>query len=535
MLVTKQRQAVASESDHGEEEANDSDGDDLDATAASSPAASTAVFTHPDITPAFAAAVQTSLISHYRAHRRPLPWRGDAAGASPEELAALSTPPTGCSCPAPRSVDGTVSAYGTWVSEVMLQQTRISSDICDRWRAWMRTWPCPHALAAAPSDAVTAMWAGLGYYRRAALLHKGAQYVLTSLRGVMPCKVAELEKIPGIGAYTAGAIASIAHGVSAPVVDGNVVRVFSRLFRIPHGAKSKEMQSACWRIARALVPPASEDNAPGAFNQALMEHGALVCTPTKPQCGSCVLRTAGVCAAFNASITDVEDAADAAVSSRVADRVAAAYPVKSEKRVVPTYSRSCVCVCVHPAGTHCAAATNKYAWTKVDTGEMGEDTKLLRGQWRPFLFEPAGTPAAATAAGVKRARNANTERAVSDASVCAAVRAAAASGMSLSIDRFATARVTDCGTTAHAFSHVKHNLRVYRVCVDEDAVAGLSGVKLCDLTGTHALGLTTWTHKIFHSAVHSQLCGVELLLDAPATAAVLEMKTRWRKAGVCKA
>ena len=190
-------------------------------------------------------AFRETLLRWYRRHRRSLPWRG------------------------------TRDPYRVWVSEIMLQQTRVET-VRDYYRRWLREFPTLAALARAPVARVLKLWEGLGYYSRARNLHRAARQI----RGRVPETVAELQQLPGIGRYTAGAIASIAFGQRAPVVDGNVARVFTRVF-----ARTDRH----WELAEVLLPSRNC----GDFNQALMELGALVCLPVQPRCEKCPLR--GVC------------------------------------------------------------------------------------------------------------------------------------------------------------------------------------------------------------------------------------------------
>jgi A/G-specific adenine glycosylase len=176
---------------------------------------------------------RASLLTWYAANRRRLPWRGDSPpyngstagtnkpGAAGASKAAAAAPPPGGSA-------ASVSAYGVWVSEIMCQQTRVEA-VIPYWLAWMEAFPTVEALAAASEEAVNARWAGLGFYRRARMLHEGAKQVVSEHGGVLPDTVDGLLGLRGVGRYTAGAIASIVHGVPAPIVDGNVLRVFSRL------------------------------------------------------------------------------------------------------------------------------------------------------------------------------------------------------------------------------------------------------------------------------------------------------------------
>lgn len=167
--------------------------------------------------------------------------------------------------------------FHVWVSEVMLQQTRMDV-VVPYFLRFLERFPDVRALAAASDDEVTAAWSGLGYYRRARMLRDGARDVVTHHGGIVPRTIEELLTIPGIGRYTAGAIASIAFEQRAPIVDGNVARVVARIFATHDDA---------WSFAQSLVD-ASES--PRALNQGLMELGALICTPRNPSCLLCPAR-----------------------------------------------------------------------------------------------------------------------------------------------------------------------------------------------------------------------------------------------------
>lgn len=160
----------------------------------------------------------------------------------------------------------------------MLQQTRMEV-VLARYDDFIRRFPTLHDLASATEDHVTAAWSGLGYYRRARMLRSGAKAVVERFDGRLPATVKELMSIDGIGRYTAGAIASIAYDQRAPIVDGNITRIVSRLFATHRDA---------WPYAMELV---NASKSPRVFNQALMEIGALICKPRNPQCGACPLRS----------------------------------------------------------------------------------------------------------------------------------------------------------------------------------------------------------------------------------------------------
>jgi A/G-specific adenine glycosylase len=206
-----------------------------------------------------AAKFRSLLRPWYKKHARVLPWRG------------VHDP------------------YATWLSEVMLQQTRVAT-VIDRYVEFMRRYPTIEALANASEASVLALWSGLGYYRRARTLHRGAQIVVHDLGGKIPHAAAELRKLPGIGAYTSAAIASIAFGESIAVVDGNVERVLLRVMGLAE-EKSAAAQARVHRAAQTLVPKSAHDktksNPPGDHNQAMMELGATICLPRDPLCLHC--------------------------------------------------------------------------------------------------------------------------------------------------------------------------------------------------------------------------------------------------------
>jgi len=207
-----------------------------------------------DLEPAKIAGLRRSLIDWYERNRRNLPWRNN------------------------------LDPYSIWVSEIMLQQTRVAV-VIDRYNAFMACFPTLASLALATEQEVLALWSGLGYYRRARMLHKAAQFVADQHKGILPATAAELRTLPGIGAYTSAAIASIAHGEPVAVVDGNVERVLCRMagWEVSSRTSESELRRKIERMAGQLVDP----NRPGDFNQALMELGATVCLPRSPQCLMC--------------------------------------------------------------------------------------------------------------------------------------------------------------------------------------------------------------------------------------------------------
>jgi A/G-specific adenine glycosylase len=211
------------------------------------------------------AAIRAALLDWYAANARDLPWR--------------------------RARD----PYAVWVAEIMLQQTRVET-VKPYYARFLERFPTVRALAEAPLDDVLASWSGLGYYRRARLLHVGALHVAEAHGGRVPASVEEIRAIPGVGAYTTGAIASQAFGLEAPLVDGNVARVLARLFRVEDDPKRGKGQARVWALAGELV----RGERPGELNNALMELGATICVPGEPRCllcpvrGACMAKAAGL-------------------------------------------------------------------------------------------------------------------------------------------------------------------------------------------------------------------------------------------------
>jgi A/G-specific adenine glycosylase len=190
------------------------------------------------------------LLNWYRAHKRDLPWRA------------------------------TRDPYRIWVSEIMLQQTRVAA-VLEHYRLFLAAFPTVQALAAASEAEVLALWSGLGYYRRARMLHRAAKLVVEELAGAMPRTGEGLRALPGVGAYTAAAVASIAFGEAVAVVDGNVERVLARV--AGWSAAETGFATRVGTFAGTLVDP----ERPGDFNQGMMELGATVCLPRGPLCLGC--------------------------------------------------------------------------------------------------------------------------------------------------------------------------------------------------------------------------------------------------------
>jgi len=194
------------------------------------------------------------LLAWYRQQGRTLPWRGH---------------------PDP---------YAVWVSEIMLQQTRVEA-VIPYFEKWMQQFPTVNALAEASEQDVLNAWEGLGYYSRARNLHKAAKIVVEQHNGKLPRDLKELRKLPGIGRYTVGAIASIAFNMDEPTLDGNLRRVYARLFDVDVPADSSTGEILLWELAAEHLPHGQA----GDYNQALMDLGATICLPKKPRCLLCPL------------------------------------------------------------------------------------------------------------------------------------------------------------------------------------------------------------------------------------------------------
>ncbi|MEM9445424.1 MAG: A/G-specific adenine glycosylase [Verrucomicrobiota bacterium] len=180
------------------------------------------------------------------------------------------------------------NTYTTTVSELMLQQTQVTTVIpyFNRWLEKFPSWP---ELAQASEEKVLKAWEGLGYYRRARFLHALAKVVTYEYKGKLPNDVATLQKLPGIGPYTAGAISSLAYNQSSAILDGNIERVLCRVFNLSLNVSESKNKKALFSLSSRLLPPESSPE-PRIFNEALMELGALVCSPRKPQCLICPLQ-----------------------------------------------------------------------------------------------------------------------------------------------------------------------------------------------------------------------------------------------------
>jgi A/G-specific adenine glycosylase len=208
-----------------------------------------------------AKAVSAKVVRWFRGHQRDLPWRR------------------------------TRDPYAVWISEIMLQQTQVKT-VIPYFERWMRELPNVEVFARTKTERVLKLWEGLGYYRRARHAQNAAQIIAQDFGGQFPREFAEVLALPGIGRYTAGAICSIAFNVATPVLDGNVIRVLTRLYGVEGNPRDKRVNAMLWDLAGALVELAEDRS---ALNQGLMELGALVCAPRDPKCETCPV--SGVCQA----------------------------------------------------------------------------------------------------------------------------------------------------------------------------------------------------------------------------------------------
>ena len=265
--------------------------------------------------------IAKALESWFAAVRRPMPWR-------------LKPTP-----------------YGCWLSEIMMQQTTYAA-VLPYYERFLGKFPTVEALAAADEADVLKAWEGLGYYARARNLLKAARQIVGSGRVTWPRTVAEWSEVPGVGPYTAAALASVLAGERTPVVDGNVARVFSRCWKLEDDFTKLPARA---KLAERLQPEIARAKVPGDFNQAMMELGALVCTPKGPRCGDCPL--ASVCAAHR-------------------DGREEAYPVRREKKALPVRKVTAVIV-----------TDEKGRVLLVQNREGG----LLKGLWElPSVEQSAG-------------------------------------------------------------------------------------------------------------------------------------------------
>lgn len=258
--------------------------------------------------------------------------------------------------------------YAVWVSEIMLQQTRVDT-VIPYFEKWMKLFPTVKALASADEQEVLNTWEGLGYYSRARNLHKAAKIVAEKFNGDLPRDLEDLRSLPGIGRYTVGAIASMAFGMDEPTLDGNLRRVFSRLFDVTEFADSPAGEKILWELAARNLPKGQA----GDYNQALMDLGATICLPKNPRCLLCPLMS--LCKARENGTQELR-------------------PVLKPKKQVPSY-------------VHAAAVIVERG--RVLLSQRPAD-RLLGGMWEFPNARIDGDPAKALVKGLKAATQLQVKR-----------------------------------------------------------------------------------------------------------------------------
>ncbi|KAI9149869.1 hypothetical protein H9P43_010048 [Blastocladiella emersonii ATCC 22665] len=351
------------------------------------------------------------------------------AGTDPRPRLKRKSPAVSSAAPATTATgpaDRGQRAYEVWVSEIMCQQTQVAT-VIPYYEKWMARWPTVHALAEADIEEVNQAWAGLGYYSRGRRLLESARLLVEKYGGALPETAERLEKeIGGIGKYTAGAIASIAYGQRAPLVDGNVVRVLSRLRALGGDPKAKKSIDLHWKLAAALVDPSR----PGPFNEALMELGALVCTPTSPSCDTCPIRASCWAATPGRDLSCTCDACSTwSEAATDPPTTATDFPRKPKKKA-PREETIHVCL-LHRAG----------------------DGKLLVSQ----------RPATGLLAGMWEFPNR------ADMDTVAALATVVAGD---------SAELEPLGSVVHLFSHIRQTMQVYRVRCPEGTGDDVSAAEL---------------------------------------------------------
>jgi A/G-specific adenine glycosylase len=274
--------------------------------------------------------------------------------------------------------------YAIWVSEIMLQQTQVKM-VLPYWKRWMRELPTIESLAGASAAEIHKLWEGLGYYNRVRHMQKAAQIIVERHGGKFPAAFDEVLALPGIGRYTAGAICSIAFNQPTPILDGNVIRVLTRIFGIAENPHEKETNALLWSVAEDLVTcarrgwgetpgePAREDARPtngcSHLNQSLMELGALICTPRQPKCAACPV--ARHCVALRQHCVEQLPKLDRRIAP--SPRRFVAFVVKHQGRFL---------VRQRPAG-----ALNAHLW-EFPNVELFEKTALVEAVRRALGFAP---------------------------------------------------------------------------------------------------------------------------------------------------
>eukprot|EP00903_Cladosiphon_okamuranus_P013359 g12451.t1 len=478
-----------------------------------------------------------------------------------------------------------MTAYGTWVSEVMLQQTRVET-VVDYYVKWMALFPTPKALAEADLEQVNKAWAGLGYYRRAKMLHLGAQKVLADHGGSLPRTARELRDLPGIGPYTAGAVASIAFGECEPLVDGNVIRVLSRLKAIASDPKNAGLNKLCWDLAGSIVDP----QRPGDFNQALMELGATVCTAQSPDCSACPVKAS--CLAYKLTAAGAGEARHLKPETAPAEssgtptgakalQARPAFPSSSSSFPPPCRGRAppaaspgasregakCGCTVCEVGEDGMAAMPEavtdfprKAAKTLVKDQVLSvsvverngpedgppqillvkrPETGLLAGQWEcPCVILRDGLESTTSAEDDAGAR-AKKKPHVPEASVPERERVRAADALlfsELGLSKALVRSRAGVGSATHIFSHLRHTMQVERIILADDpdiddnaSTSSVREVRWVDVADMGGCGITTGMKKVLALANKARSGGA-----GPSAAIKQGMGTKAGAAGKIK-
>lgn len=438
------------------------------------------------------AQIRSGLLAWYDANHRILPWRRNPRSRLP--AAAVAAAAAEGSHPAPADLPQNDFIYFVWVCEIMSQQTQVSR-AAEYFRRWVAKWPTVQALAQASQEEVNELWAGLGYYRRARYLLEGAKYIVGQCGGSFPTTAKELQGIPGVGAYTSAAIASIACGERSAVVDGNVIRVLARLRAVPGDPRSAAMTKLWADLADALLDP----ERPGDFNQAVMELGATVCVPnTEPKCGECPVSAA--CSALRA--VRAHEAAGGEPGAAGAPRVTD-FPTKVEKAEKREEAVAVAVVqLLPPAGSSGGGGDGDPSGSHfllVQRPPAG----LLAGLWQ-FPLLQLGPEAADSPQRQQQLMDDYLE-----AQLGAALRPAGSKAGTAGGDPTAALTVVErrpLGQLVHVFSHIRMTMKVETIVLQgeldtssrpADEAAGRAALQWVPGSEMQAKGLTSGVKKVY--------------------------------------
>ncbi|KAL4424064.1 hypothetical protein ABPG75_001365 [Micractinium tetrahymenae] len=437
--------------------------------------------------------IRSGLLAWYDAHHRILPWRRNPHSKLP--AAAVAAAAAEGSHPAPADLPQNEFIYYVWVCEIMSQQTQVSR-AAEYFRRWVAKWPTVQALAEASQEEVNELWAGLGYYRRARYLLDGAKYIVGECGGRFPTTAKELQNIPGVGAYTSAAIASIACGERSAVVDGNVIRVLARLRTVSGDPRSAAMTKLWADLAEALLDP----ERPGDFNQAMMELGATVCVPnSEPKCGECPASAS--CAALRA-VREHEAAGGepgAAGAPRVTD-----YPTKVEKAEKREETVAVAVVQLLPPAGSSSTSGGGGGGTDLASSRFllvqRPAAGLLAGLWQ-FPLLQLGPEAADSPPRQQQLMDKYLEAQLGAPLRPAGSTAGAAGGGGLAV-----VERRPLGQLVHVFSHIRMTMKVERIVLQgeldtsarpADEAAGRAALQWVPGSEMQAKGLSSGVKKVY--------------------------------------